>query len=264
MSLFAVVAESQSAGRGTRGRSWISGEGNLLLTVAIRVAALPPNLPLTLAPLRIGSLVGSALAPLVSVGGEGGSRLRLKWPNDVLLDGLKVSGVLMELQGDFLLVGVGVNVVSSPPVSPTGPHKGRPATHLAAHNPLFLRPPSDPLPPSPFCEGGEEAERVWVSDDKLTFTPPHSPSLQDQGQEGNYIKEGDFHKLLAVDICSLVKQWVESGDDTAELVVADFQRNMDFSIQTLRDFDEKSNKVLPLMVNLDGTLKVSSVFDNYS
>lgn len=58
-------------------------------------------------------------------------RVFLKWPNDVLLGGRKVAGVLIEAELSFLLVGIGVNVRQKPDVPQQGPNRGRPAACLA-------------------------------------------------------------------------------------------------------------------------------------
>lgn len=57
--------------------------------------------------------------------------MSLKWPNDVLLGGSKVAGVLIEAELPFLLVGIGVNVRNKPEVPQNGPDRGRPAACLA-------------------------------------------------------------------------------------------------------------------------------------
>jgi BirA family biotin operon repressor/biotin-[acetyl-CoA-carboxylase] ligase len=102
------VADSQTAGRGRQGRSWLSNRGDgLLVSVVLRVSCAPSNLP----PLSLvaGLAACDAIAPDVSIAPK------LKWPNDVWLDGKKVAGVLVEasLAGDrveSLIVGIGINV----------------------------------------------------------------------------------------------------------------------------------------------------------
>ena len=117
----AVATAHQTAGRGTRGRAWNDdGKGNVALTVAFPSAV--PLKPLTLLPLRIGTLVVEAL---------GDANLTLKWPNDVLLHKQKVAGVLVESDGAAIFVGIGVNVASAPMVPNTGPDRGRPAGNVA-------------------------------------------------------------------------------------------------------------------------------------
>jgi len=122
---FAVAAGRQTRGRGTRGRTWSDGDGNVKLTVAIPTKALPLA-PVTLLPLRIGVLVHGVLAPYLC----GGEALKLKWPNDVLLDSKKLAGTLVEMESPFLLVGIGVNLNVAPPVPTDGRDTGRQAASL--------------------------------------------------------------------------------------------------------------------------------------
>ncbi|MBZ9935096.1 biotin--[acetyl-CoA-carboxylase] ligase [Mesorhizobium sp. BR1-1-16] len=136
------VTAEQTAGRGRRGRAWVAPVGNLAATLLI----VTPHDPATAA--TLGFVAGLALdealravAPDLAVrigldafdgvGAPGrADRLRLKWPNDVLLDGGKLAGIGLEaerLDGGQLAVaiGIGVNVVAAPEGLPY------PATSLA-------------------------------------------------------------------------------------------------------------------------------------
>ena len=101
-----AIAEEQSAGRGRLGRHWVSPPGqNLYLTVLVR-----PTLP----QLRYLAVV-APLAVCHAIEETTGLLPRIKWPNDVLLEGKKVCGVLLEseLTGDTVqhaLIGIGINV----------------------------------------------------------------------------------------------------------------------------------------------------------
>ena len=98
-----VVAETQTAGRGRRGRVWQDVPGaSLLLSMILRTTLAPARLP-TLS-LAAGVAVAEALAS------AGGVAARLKWPNDVQADGRKIAGVLLERHGDAVVLGIGVNV----------------------------------------------------------------------------------------------------------------------------------------------------------
>ena len=101
----AVIAASQTAGRGRMGRSFLSPAGGLYLSVLLRPDCEAARLP-SLTPL-------AALAVCRAVEGVCGARCGIKWPNDVLLDGKKICGILVEsvLGGEkpCVIVGVGIN-----------------------------------------------------------------------------------------------------------------------------------------------------------
>jgi BirA family biotin operon repressor/biotin-[acetyl-CoA-carboxylase] ligase len=99
-----VLASRQWAGRGQLRRGWVSEPGNLF--AAWRLPA-PPGPWQNMLSVLVGWVVCLALA-------EEGAPVRLKWPNDILLDGRKVGGILIEERGDVLLAGIGLNLVSCP------------------------------------------------------------------------------------------------------------------------------------------------------
>lgn len=107
----ALWVDRQTGGRGRRGRVWVAPPGeNLTLSIAVVGARYRPVM--LLLPLAAGVGAAAAIAAL-------GVDVRLKWPNDLLVDGRKLGGILCEavLQGsDFVgaVVGVGVNVNSRP------------------------------------------------------------------------------------------------------------------------------------------------------
>jgi biotin-(acetyl-CoA carboxylase) ligase len=127
----AVIADNQRKGRGTSGRPWVSSEGNLFMTVAIPVDSIPSS-KLTLLPLGVGLIIAQTLWPRLT------TRPTVKWPNDVLIDGMKIAGTLIESHSSdhrqFWLVGVGVNVQSHPVELPSHAldfrSNPRSATHL--------------------------------------------------------------------------------------------------------------------------------------
>ena len=120
-----VWARTQNAGRGRQGRVWVSPPGNLYVSVVLRpscdaraVAQLS-----FVAALAAADLVDSALAGLA----------RCKWPNDILVDGNKVAGILLESAlgrapvVDWVVLGIGVNLAHHPGLGPP-----RPSTSLSA------------------------------------------------------------------------------------------------------------------------------------
>ncbi len=114
-----VIAASQWAGRGQIRRTWVSPAGNLY---AAWRWPLPPKGWETLVPLMAGSLVHDFFLGL-------GIFLHIKWPNDLLLEGRKVGGILVEERKRMLVVGMGINILASP-----APDTMRPETSIPAGN----------------------------------------------------------------------------------------------------------------------------------
>ncbi len=115
-----IFARRQTAARGRRGREWVSPEGNFAATLVMRPGGDPAG-----AALR--SFVASfVLAEALDVIAGPGAVIALKWPNDVLLNGGKVAGILLESTGQggsvsHLAVGIGVNLVAAPPAEAVEP-----------------------------------------------------------------------------------------------------------------------------------------------
>jgi BirA family biotin operon repressor/biotin-[acetyl-CoA-carboxylase] ligase len=98
-----IVAEEQTAGRGRMGRLWVSPRGGVWLSVILR-----PRLPLAQVPL-IGFAASTAAARAIRL--TTGLLARVKWPNDILINGGKVAGILTEAgpDGEWVVVGIGIN-----------------------------------------------------------------------------------------------------------------------------------------------------------
>jgi BirA family biotin operon repressor/biotin-[acetyl-CoA-carboxylase] ligase len=105
-----LVADRQTAGRGRMGRNWSDGEGNFMGSTIIRLTTNDPP-PATLA-LVSGLAVHAAVSPHIPPP----HRAILKWPNDVLVNGIKLAGILLERVGDHVIVGIGVNLAQAPDV----------------------------------------------------------------------------------------------------------------------------------------------------
>ncbi len=109
-----VQAGSQTAGRGRFGNQWSSPEGNLYMTLLLR-----PVVP-TRHCAQMSFAIAVALADTLAAFGVPKTSIGLKWPNDVLIDGAKIAGILLEMQSgahdapDYLLAGIGVNVAVAP------------------------------------------------------------------------------------------------------------------------------------------------------
>jgi BirA family transcriptional regulator, biotin operon repressor / biotin---[acetyl-CoA-carboxylase] ligase len=127
-----VTAAEQTEGRGRQGRAWTAPPGKALLYSAIlRPLGERPLLPLAAA-LAVCEAAEELAADLPSDAVEpGGVRCSIKWPNDVLLDGRKLAGILIEArpQDDWAVIGVGLNIAIAPEEFP--PELRARATSLA-------------------------------------------------------------------------------------------------------------------------------------
>lgn len=112
-------AERQVSGRGRQGRAWVSPVGNLSASTLVRLRSSDPNAA------ALALVVAVALEDAVSVYLPG--KAALKWPNDLLIDGAKLSGILLERSGDAVVIGIGVNLAHHPD------NLDRPTTSLSAH-----------------------------------------------------------------------------------------------------------------------------------
>lgn len=115
-----IMARRQTAARGRRGRAWASADGNFAATLLMRPSgnAAQAALRSFIAALALADTLELLCGPRVAV--------TLKWPNDVLLNGGKVAGILLESTGQggavsHLIIGIGVNLVTGPPVEAVEP-----------------------------------------------------------------------------------------------------------------------------------------------
>lgn len=105
-----VRAASQTAGRGRNGRTWVSNEGNLYFSLLVRPECPPQKA------VQLSFVTSVALAESLPVT----ARVTCKWPNDILIDGRKIAGMLLESaplgEGDldWLVIGIGLNIASHP------------------------------------------------------------------------------------------------------------------------------------------------------
>ncbi|MDI1287800.1 MAG: biotin--[acetyl-CoA-carboxylase] ligase [Reyranella sp.] len=105
-----VWAREQTGGRGRRGRHWASPAGNLYSSTILRPVCAPPRAT------ELGFVAALAVADVVPAGRD----VRVKWPNDVMVDGGKIAGILLESsigQGgivEHVVAGIGINVRFAP------------------------------------------------------------------------------------------------------------------------------------------------------
>lgn len=103
-----LIADRQTAGRGRQGRTWLDGPGNFMGSTAVRLLPQDPppaSLSFVAALAVYETVVGYLAIP---------QALQLKWPNDLLLYGAKLAGILLERSGDVAVIGVGVNLAWAP------------------------------------------------------------------------------------------------------------------------------------------------------
>lgn len=149
------MARRQTAGRARRGRVWVAPAGNLSATLLLRPALPAPAAARYsfVAALAVAE-VWAALAP--------GRAVALKWPNDVLLEGGKSAGILLESEGsgptvDWIAVGIGVNLAGHPPADPEA---SVPPTSLAA---LGIAPPPPEAALALLAAGFEHWSRTYLT-----------------------------------------------------------------------------------------------------
>lgn len=120
-------AETQTGGKGRSGRTWVSPPGNLYASTVINLAANDPP-PQTLA-LAMGLAVHEHVTGSLMINDH--RKVLIKWPNDVLVRGAKVAGILLERSGNAIVVGIGINLAFAPEIA------GRETACIAALNPKY-------------------------------------------------------------------------------------------------------------------------------
>jgi BirA family biotin operon repressor/biotin-[acetyl-CoA-carboxylase] ligase len=183
---FAILAARQPAGRGREGRVWRAPEGNLNLSLLLRPGPIPP------VPARWSLLAGLAVHDAAASVLPSPAGLMLKWPNDLLLAGAKLAGVLIdsaltpEGQLDWVVIGIGVNIAEAPPLPDRvttclADHGARTtpqalATHLLAALDQRL---TSPL---------EEIRENWLA-------RAHPPGTRLRARQGGHVIGGVFQGL---------------------------------------------------------------------
>jgi BirA family biotin operon repressor/biotin-[acetyl-CoA-carboxylase] ligase len=115
-----ITARRQTAGRGRQGRGWTSEPGNLYASLLLSEPSPPERAP------ELSFVAALAVHDAITDVAELAGRLAIKWPNDLLCDGAKLAGILIEGQGPSVVVGIGVNCLQHPSDA------AYPATNLAA------------------------------------------------------------------------------------------------------------------------------------
>ena len=262
----AITTESQTNGRGTNNRTWIGQKGNCFLTVAIPSDNI--KIPLTLLPLQIGVIlaeqVQSMLAGNLNGNGTGTGTgngngngngntnkntntnralVRLKWPNDVLVNECKIAGVLIESEKDhdgnyYFLVGIGVNYRHAPKVDTEGNNRGRVATCI--HDLL----------------SNEDANATAeMEEDGGAGAGAGAGCEYDESDNG--VEEA---KALGIRIAKAIKAWIEvqkNWDGAADAIVSNWERWAgDFGARLVLRDEPGNETVITLGLEKDGRLRV--------
>lgn len=269
---FLLSATSQSAGRGTSRRNWQSSKrGNALFTIGIRQSSWMDGLevknngravPLTLLPLKIGSLVATRIREALEAEclprsiDDNDSRdgilmptVTVKWPNDVLLRNStsarheKIAGVLIETYEDWFLIGIGINVGYAPSVPSEGDDRGRDATCLAR----YCHTDADD-----YVVGAVE-EMVGVGYGPMNIIVPE---MDEKEEENRWIETS---KQLAMDVAYDLHSWLHYDNDNniqqsqrqiGESILDDWKSFVDWDMElTLRDTPNRER------VTLEGVLE---------
>lgn len=97
-----IIAQTQTAGRGRYNRTWVSKTGNLYVSFVYKIPERDPKLSYAVAVAVAETLIYFGMTP------------QIKWPNDVLIDGKKISGILIEYSLNFVIIGIGINIKHCP------------------------------------------------------------------------------------------------------------------------------------------------------
>lgn len=112
-------AERQTGGRGRMGRNWSSEPGNLHISTLVRLRPTDP-------PAHTLALVCAVAAREAAQAFVSDARVMIKWPNDLMIDGAKLCGMLLERKGEAVIAGFGMNVAHAPEI------EGRETVSLAS------------------------------------------------------------------------------------------------------------------------------------
>lgn len=99
-----ITALAQSSGRGRYKRNWVSHHGNLYVSFIYKIAERDPKLSYAIAVAVAETMIAFGIRP------------EIKWPNDILIDGKKISGILIEYAQNFVIVGIGINIATCPTI----------------------------------------------------------------------------------------------------------------------------------------------------
>ena len=236
----AITTAVQTNGRGTSGRKWIGEKGNTFVTIAVPSSDLfeRGNVPITLLPLQVGVIIAQRIHDIIkSSNSSNSSSVNVKWPNDVLVNGKKIAGVLIEseqvtmrggVNENYFLIGIGINYKFAPKIDQEvdSPERGRESTCIC-----------DFIDASSFAGAN-------ANDDENSIIVQKA-------------------KELGVAIANDVWEWVEmqsTWDGAAEAVVRNFEHWAEFGQELVLRDSPGNDIVIPLNIEYDGRLRVKNKF----
>jgi biotin-[acetyl-CoA-carboxylase] ligase BirA-like protein len=221
--IFGIITGNQNNGRGTNGRVWKSGFNNLYMTAVFPLSKVP--VPMTLIPLRIGTLIAPTIQSLLD--SDASNLVQLKWPNDLLIDNKKVGGVLIEIENNNVLVGIGCNIGSAPTVETNGKNGGRKSTCLYDYK---LR---------QYNENNEtnvKNVRNMIANSIMN----NIMNWIEEGNDSSSLVINEFQSLMTTSP-QVIRKELNKDDNTGSII---------------------GQSVIPLRLNSDGTLQVKLVENN--
>ena len=201
---FIVSAREQTSGRGRRGRTWVSLKGNLFFSLALPFVSQ-----------NVGQLVCLTAISLLQTISEldKNKKIQIKWPNDVLLEDKKISGILLEKgKNDYFIIGVGVNLEASPAENILYPTTNLKAEGINIDRLTFLRSYIrcfDENLGMLAKEGFEPFKQQWMKSAK-GINEKIAIKTETTELYGKYIGIGDLGELLLAD-CGQIKK-IYAGD----------------------------------------------------
>lgn len=215
------------------------------------------------------------MAPVLSRRVLSGNHVRLKWPNDVLVGDKKLCGILIEMDDDRLLIGIGCNVMTAPVVTEVGIDGGRQSTSLSEHDlytssPLLSDTNSNGTGITTLTTATDECKESTATDNTCVAS---SVTESEENMNTQRVEHyGTICEELAAEITAAIANWIRDADNQ-DMVISEFESWMDFSPQILRkeyktldtsksDSDMVSLKgetIIPIRLNSDGTLVVKLV-----
>jgi len=238
---FCVTASMQTKGRGTSGRHWMGAPGNVFVTMGVPTRTWMTTLlrdrkiPLTLLPLTIGTLVAELVqseldhcggtnantdtdtntdsAAAAAAAAANAAVVTAKWPNDVLVDGKKISGTLIESSpnGDWFLIGIGINVAHAPTVPTTGTDYGRAAVSLREYGCCGSKDDDDD------DDDGQKSSRARALGVKLALGFHRWMQANTDGDNDNH--NGNHNHTQRATAESIVEGWTKWLDKDAEWTI---------------------------------------------